>query len=310
MCAGLGLALILIGFSQSSGQSAQPSPSASASQLEQIELWRARRKNEESQSAYFDQQTERLKQPPSKSFVTGFVENPASVVGVLGALVAALVAFSTFLGNHLVNLRAQRDAKFYEALNRFGDMDSPTVRCSAAGIIAQMGQMKTGRWRKGFPYLETAFDQFMAGLRLEENLICLRAVYDGLRQLIPLTPQAAARLEEIVLELKDELAETLAEFWGTQGFPPPDNKSDRTWEQAADWTEYKQDQLDEIKNLSGRKFWRYYESHKQMFSRLSVQEKAKSDIAVQQKLRIVANRVRFSVKLLEFASMHHEKNSE
>src|SRR5687767_12806285 len=86
-------------------------PSVSPSPSEQVELMKARRRNEEAQAEYYLAQAKRLEAPAKKSFSQGILENPVSVAGFIGASFAALVALLTFLLNYKATVRAQRDAQ-------------------------------------------------------------------------------------------------------------------------------------------------------------------------------------------------------
>src|SRR5687767_4254225 len=145
---------------------------------EEQELIKARRANEEAQAEYYREQTNKLREPvktsPGKTFSQSVAENPASVVGVigtiLGALIVAIVGLTTLYFNNRNAIKAQRDTQFYEAMKRLGDKDNPTIRASAAGLLALMAQVEwpelsLGRhWPplkrvRSRPYFTTALDQ-------------------------------------------------------------------------------------------------------------------------------------------------------
>ncbi len=123
---------------------------------EEQELLKAQKANEEARAEYYREQTNKLRQPqaapsptPGKTFSQSVAENPASVVGVvgtiLGAIIVALVSLTTLYYNSRNAIRAQQDSQFYEAMKRMGDKDSPTLRASAASLLALMAQQE---WRK------------------------------------------------------------------------------------------------------------------------------------------------------------------
>jgi len=116
--------------------------------------------------------------PPS--FWNNLVANPAAALGVVGALVAALVTLVTFIFNYRATLQNQRDAQFYEALKRFGDQTSPVLRSSAAGLLAQMASRQN---LFGNPYVETTLDQLMMGLLSEKDLTVLAAICKALERI-------------------------------------------------------------------------------------------------------------------------------
>ncbi len=85
------------------------------------EVSNAQKNNQDAQAAYYRKQLE------DKTFWQKVGDNPAAV----GAVVAALVALVSFLFNYRATLRNQTDTQFYEAMKRFGDKESPTLRSSA-----------------------------------------------------------------------------------------------------------------------------------------------------------------------------------
>lgn len=119
--------------------------------------------------------------------MTQFSDPPAlQSLASTAALIAACVAFVSFLFNYRSTLRSQRDTQFYEAMKRFGDKDSPALRSSAAGLL--------GQFATAYPkaYLNTAFQQLLAGLFLESNRMVLRSITDAIIQTIPSQPLRAA----------------------------------------------------------------------------------------------------------------------
>src|SRR6266550_6722157 len=144
--------LLVIVFTVPAGASqSSPQPSAEQPRAADQELINAQKANESAQAEYYRELTRKLHEPSPtpimrKSFSDNVAENPASVIGIVGtilaALFAALVGLTTLFVNSRSAAKAQRDTQFYEALKRLGDKDSPTIRSSAAGLLAQMAQTK------------------------------------------------------------------------------------------------------------------------------------------------------------------------
>jgi hypothetical protein len=109
---------------------------------------------------------------------------------VIAALIAAIVAILNSGLNYRATLRSQRtserfqrDSQFYESLKRFGDKDSPTVRASAAGLMAEMAR-SSGTWpAPDHTYSDTVFVQLMVGLRLEEDPAVIDSICSAMRVL-------------------------------------------------------------------------------------------------------------------------------
>jgi uncharacterized protein YjbI with pentapeptide repeats len=162
------------------------------------------------QIEYYKEQTGKLRQ---KSLMDSIVENPASVMTVLGAVIAALVAVAALVVNSRVTIRTQRDTQFYEALKRFGDKDSAVLRSSAAGLLAQMAGGKKIQVKKR-RYFETAIDQLVMGLLLEEDSVALISITNGITYL---TPFNRMRIAEKLLvanrKLNADLGDKLGEWY-------------------------------------------------------------------------------------------------
>ncbi len=122
-----------------------PSPNATPNVAsEDRELNEARRRNEEAQAKYYEEQTKKLQHPdPPKTFLRTLSDNAA----ILGAFTAAMVALFTLLVNHRSARRARKDTEFYDALKQLGDKESPTGRASAAGMLARMSAISFFAWR-------------------------------------------------------------------------------------------------------------------------------------------------------------------
>ncbi len=152
--------------------------------------------------------------PPS-SFWDNIVANPAATLGVVGALVAALVTLVTFMFNFRATVRNQQDAQFYEALKRFGDQTSPVLRSSAAGLLAQMAG-RTSLFRR--PYFVTTLDQLTMGLLIETDRIVLESVGRAFKKLVRLEPHRVIRaLRAINLKLQEDVVTLLAHAFALKG---------------------------------------------------------------------------------------------
>ena len=254
---------------------------------EEQELIKARKANEEAQAEYYREQTNKLRQPasptPGKTFRQSVAENPASVVGVvgtiLGAIIVALVSLTTLYFNSRNAIKAQRDSQFYEAMKRMGDEDSPTLRASAARLLALMAQQEwrepvlSKKWpflklEKSSPYFETAVDQLMVGHLLESNPVGTESIKNALQQLVPLVPYNLGPITHVLhaanLSLQDQVASLIAEFFvlsNCQKPPHPyeDAQYRDLWEQLESATGF---EIRSVKSLSMshsfiNRFWTY-----------------------------------------------------
>jgi uncharacterized protein YjbI with pentapeptide repeats len=290
---------------------------------EDQELIRARKANEEAQAEYYRELTRKLQQPsptpvPPKTFSQSVAENPASVIGIIGtilaALFAALVGLITLYVNSFNAYKAQRDTQFYEALKRFGDKDSPTIRSSAAGLLAQMAQTE---WKKvsikrkwpfltierSFRHFTTALDQLLTGLLLEDNPVVLKSIGDAIEQIISHDPRKITeKLYHANLKIQEELGSLLAELFVVNGCETPPNPKDTThthwglWEQAQSLTSYDQWVLRDFvlkSNSFGKRFRTFLQA---------IKTKGNEDIgsvltSLQHGLRITSNRLQANVDL-------------
>jgi len=259
---------------------ATPSPEAKLDATrEDRELTEARRRNEDAQATYYQKQTEKLNQPaPAKSFWRTLSDNAA----ILGALTAALVALFTLIVNQRTALRARRDTEFYEALKRFGDPVSATVRASAAGMLARISETSfvnfprrrsDRRWRDlrkiwwqkpwewikkrtvSYPYFDTTLDQLVTGLSIEEHAVVVAAITDALARLIPFNrDRAATQLYIANRRLQIQLVEQLA--WVVALFADHDDwkESEQVWELACSYTGYARQALEDLPDLHAVEF--------------------------------------------------------
>lgn len=224
----------------------------------------ARKANDEAQAEYYRAQTEKLRaKPASVSFFQKVSENPGSVLSVIGAFVAALVALLSFFFNYRATLRNQRDIQFYEALKRFGDKDSATVRFSAAGLIGELGTRPGRRKTHRGPYFHTALAQLSGGIQLEENPTVLTSIADASRRLAEIDPGAViTKVYETNLALEENLTINLAKY--LQGLRKKSGHSDLTknivadsfWSEAIVVTRLPNDQLEVWRNAYKTTFYR------------------------------------------------------
>lgn len=303
-------------------KSTYPTPTA-----EDQELIRARKANEEAQAEYYREQLNKLRQPtpspsptPAKPFSQSLAENPASVVGVVGTIVAAfiasLVGLTTLYFNNRHAIKSQMDTQFYEAMKRLGDESSATIRASAAGLLAQMAQANwhelslAGGWRplkvtRSKPYFTTALDQLMTGLLLENSLVGIDSVKGAIEQLIPQSPAAATRkLYHINLRIQEDLGSLIAEFFVIRGcMNPPDTdpasqvKRDlELWEQLEHSTPYDHLVLRDFVSQSDS-YRRRFQSYLRVFKTQSKGDVGQILSANQENLWVTSNRLRANVAL-------------
>lgn len=247
------------------------------------------------QTEYYKAQKDSLSK--KVGFWQSLKDNPASTVGIVGALVALI----SFAFNYRVTLRFQRDTQFYEALKRFGDKDSPTVRASAAGLVAQMAVIKVLRIKRRMPYFQTALSQLTTGLLLEGNYVALLAIRDAFAGLIDLDLMSALkRLYESNLKLQEDACITLAKFCvatGTSEADSPENIPANAWSQAESVTLHKQSVLENLATKYKELFSYFSVSHRLTVSAMSKEQQAENLISAQQNLRNAFSRLDINVEL-------------
>ena len=155
------------------------------------------------QTAYYDLSAQKI--IDDATFIGWMKANAA----LIGALLAAFVAFLTFRQNKLAadrtiklsldnsedQRRSQRDSQFYEALKRFGDKDSPALRASASALIAQMARNTPIRTAS---YIDVAVDQFSAALRLEQDPVVIESIISSIRYLAGVVIEDFVAAQEIL----------------------------------------------------------------------------------------------------------------
>ncbi|HLL74099.1 MAG TPA: pentapeptide repeat-containing protein [Pyrinomonadaceae bacterium] len=221
----LSLTTLLLLSSLTFAVAQETAPAPAGKTREELELISARIRNESAQAAYYEEQRIKLSEkPPPKSFLQSARENPAAVLGVLGATFAALVALVSFAFNYTAAIQNQRDTQFYEALKRFGDKDSPTLRASAVASLSQMAKLEVRRFRlqhplaslrRERPYFVTARDQIVTALMLEDNRVALLILADAIKEVVGIDPgkpvqmlaAANGKLQyDMIIDLCDYLA--------------------------------------------------------------------------------------------------------
>lgn len=161
--------------------------------------------------------------------------NVPVTIGILSACIAALVTLTTFVFNYRATLRNQRDTQFYEALKRFGDQNSIVLRSSAAGLIGQMAE-----WKSGFrhPYLATALDQFFIGQLLEVDPLVRESIGKAIRRLSLIDRRRVIEaLYENNMKLQRSVVSLLGRFYAAYGATQLD--ADSVLNAAAMITAYK-----------------------------------------------------------------------
>ena len=298
------------------GQTSQNSKAALSP--EEQELIRARRANEEAQAEYYREQTNKLRQPPAspapdKSFRQTVAENPASFVGVvgtiLGALMVAMVGLTTLYFNNRNAIKAQMDTQFYEAMKRLGDEGSPTIRASAAGLLALMAQV---HWRELSiskkwphlkvvqlrPYFTTALDQLLTALLLENTYVVIDSVKDALQQLVPHGPASVAhRLHDANLSIQDELYSLMAQYFiitGRETSPVADEREE--WEQLSNSTGYNIGHLRKL-IMPGTTLTPSFENYLRIFRTQTAGDPGQLLSANHQNLRVTSSRLRANITL-------------
>lgn len=287
-------------------------------------LDRARRESDEAQAEYYRELTRKLREPtptPTKTLKEHLEENPTPVLGVLGAVLAALFAALVGLLTLYVNsrnaLRAQRDTQFYEALKRLGDKDSPPLRVSAAGQIAQMAATKTlsfKLWRRygkrpERPYFHTAFDQLTVSLLHEENFFAVAALGRAISLLIPNKPdEFGVSAEDMIDDFvtiswlsQESSCILLAEFCALRGDKPKEEIALETWRRVEALFGYKQSHLESLISLHNFLFSSSFETYSLVYESIPQTKREELLLTIQQRLRVALARLYFATHLLRSA---------
>ncbi|MBC7911288.1 MAG: pentapeptide repeat-containing protein [Pyrinomonadaceae bacterium] len=294
---------------------------------EEQELLRARKANEEAQAEYYREQTNKLRQPPpvatpppGKTFWQSVAENPASVVGVigtiLGAIIVAFVSLTALYFNSRNAIKAQQDSQFYEAMKRMGDNDSPTLRASAAGLLALMAQDEwrepslSKKWpffklERSKPYFHTAVDQLMTGHLLENNPVAIESIKNALQQLVPLVPHDLSAITHDLhaanLSLQDQLASLIAEFFVISNCQEPpkawENEQDEElWEQLKSATGYEAHSLRKLV-INSRSFNNRFGNYRLIIDAQTTGDRGQFLSDLYDSLKVVSGHLRANVPL-------------
>lgn len=188
----------------------KPTPSQEELTRAQTRLATSQKQLTDKLLIYYEEQNQKLQE---KSFWAKVWDEPANTIGVIGAFTAAL----TFYLNYRAQQRIQRDTTFYEALERYGDKDSATLRASSAGLLGQMAQ-EPGSAFWHHPYLVTAVNQLVTGTLLEKDPVVRLAIEDSLRYLAQHYPRTVTSpLVASNRVLFTSFTRTLAQFMAGKG---------------------------------------------------------------------------------------------
>lgn len=304
-------------------QEVKPSPSILSPDEQQ--LINSRRANEEAQAEYYREQTKRLREPPPpapiKSFWQNVADNPASILGVSGAIVAALfaacVGLLTLYINNRASLRVQRDTQFYEAMKRFGDKDSPVLRSSAAGILAQMASTETREFdvlhpitslkKKKRPYLITARNQLVAGLLFEEHRTAVLYLRGPIIQMVNLDPfGTATMLYNTNRALQEYLRDSLVKFFIAIGIENPNDITEDMWNELPYTPVYDVDVFKALANQSPERFAGMFKRSLIEFRTLDTEEKQKAVLNSTKDFSRAAYNMYLNVNILSYALKTHQ----
>jgi hypothetical protein len=228
----------------------------------------------------------------------------APVITPVGALLAAFVALFSFVSNYQTTLRNQQDTQFFEALKRFGDKDSPPVRASAAGLLAELGTRRR--------FLRTSLDQLTVGLLLEENAVVLEAIRDALLKLMELESWSTLwALRQQNLTLQKELAQVLTDFLAVESQEQNAAITDEVWQTAAAVSGFRPlilqtlvKRVESIRELGKTPFVRSLED-----SRLRRRRGIVESVTVAESLRKAAARLRSNLTVLTEAILRFQSGS-
>lgn len=294
-------------------------PQSAPLSAEEQELNNARRANEEAQAEYYREQTKKLHEPsptptptPVKSFRQSLNENPASVGTFVAALLVAIVGLVTLFVNQRSAIQNQRDTQFYEALKRFGDKDSPTVRCSAAGILAQMAALKVRDFnllhpianlkKSREPYFQTALSQLITGSILEDNMVSLRFIANSLKQIIKVDDDfSRAMLSNANRSIQDDIVIALAEFFATRNVERLEDINEDLWAVASSMTWYKSYELKHLIRIKSTAFSGLLKSKSILFKIMSPDKAPEHVLSIEQSLRSAATRLVLNIAVYNFA---------
>lgn len=312
------VAIILICSLPAMAQQIVSSPTPLSSEEQQ--LINSRRANEEAQAEYYREQTKKLREPPApaptKSFWQSVAENPASILGVVGAILAALFAASvgllTLYVNNRASLRVQRDTQFYEAMKRFGDKDSPLLRASAAGILSQMASIEIREFdilhpiisfkTKNRPYLVTARNQLVGGLVFEESSTTILFLRSAIIQTVNIDPfGTGVMLFNTNRVLQEYLRGEIAKFLISIGAENPDSIKDELWNELSHVPVYDVTTLKALASHNSERFVGTFKRRLIEFKGLNTEERQKALRDYTKDLNVTAYSLYMNVDILSYA---------
>jgi hypothetical protein len=282
--------------------------------ISEADLRKAQRDEAEARTKYYRAQAEKIDDKPRPW------ERVIALTTPVGALVAAIVAFLSFGFNYRSTLRNQQDTQFYEALKRFGDKDSPAVRASAAGLLAELGtRSRFGRrnamkpnlrlepargWKSSRPFLVTSLDQLTVGLLLEENPVVLGAITAAALKLIELHPWPWLRkLYNQNLDLQKGLVVALADFVAEETKDRGGEAQPEDWHSASAVCGYRPLIIETLAKRVGnhRQLGKAKFPHLLETSRLRLRKGVSDNAKISESLRLAAMRLRSNVGVLSEA---------
>ncbi len=236
-------------------------------------------------------------------------------VAIVGALIAAAVGLFNVWTNQRFNLRSQRDSQFYEALKRFGE-ESPSVRSSAAGLLAQMGttevSTETGLralWHRAAakPYLMTSFDQLVTGLLLEDNRACISSAASALTRLIPeVRDSAFEKVRALNVDAQERMCDLQARLWGlwnTNALPA--DLADERWRWAAYYAGLSDLVLARLLRNHARDFGYRMEDYRRGFAALGEEERRARQLELREAIHVCGIRLGTASRLAAESIVHN-----
>ncbi|MDQ6867522.1 MAG: hypothetical protein M3178_03650 [Pseudomonadota bacterium] len=135
----------------------------------------ASEQNQLAQAEYYSRQAERLRHLQMGEIITPVAAVFAVIATVFAAVWSAWTTSRIHRDTQAREREAGRDKRLDEALKRFGDPESPRLRASAAGLLAEMATRHP-------KYLPIAVNQLFVGLASEDDPLVLEAISDALER--------------------------------------------------------------------------------------------------------------------------------
>jgi hypothetical protein len=211
---------------------------------------------------------------------------------VIGASLAAVVAFVSLLFNLWMTQHNQHNNQFYEALKRFGDKDSLQTRSIAATLLVEM-TVNHSR------FLDNTIDALSIGLLTDMNDVALDAYKTALSQIVRRKPQKCLpKLASTNRKLRHSLAKTLAEYLlvNEERGTPEKGIDAQTWETVEQLSQYGRAQLEKVFSDNG--IGTLANELAEAKTRLGVNSKA----TIRDNFQVAAKRLRLIEQLLQEAS--------